>query len=146
MATKKITKKTIVNKVEEVSNETPSVTKKAVTKKIDRSILSNITNIDDLYSLIRDTYNETAEKNITKDDVAGIMNAFKTAFQNFATNSDSDQSTFIIPEIGRFTVYVVQEHESINPKTMEKVTVPTKKRIRFKAFPRFVKIINGIED
>ena len=43
MATKKITKKTIVNKVEEVSNETPSVTKKAVTKKIDRSILSNIT-------------------------------------------------------------------------------------------------------
>jgi len=151
MATKKITKKTTAKaapaKKDAPAKKTPA--KKAAAKaktKVDRTSLENITNVEDLYSLIRDTYNEKAEKNITKDEVKAVMEAFKDAFLNFASNSESEKATFIVPEIGRFTVFVVGEHESINPKTMKKVLVPTKKRVRFKAFPRFVDSVNGVED
>jgi len=104
---------------------------------------ANITNIEDFASMIKEQYNAVNEKKITKEEVTKVMQAFAESFAAFATNSDSDLATCILPTIGRFKVYVQKSYEATNPKTGEKVTVPTKKRISFKAFPRFVDGING---
>jgi len=127
---KKVIKKTVK------STETKAVTAA-------KELPANITNIEDFASMIKEQYNATNEKKITKEEVIKVMNAFAESFTTFATKSDSDLATCILPTIGRFKVYVQKSYEATNPKTGEKVTVPTKKRISFKAFPRFVDGING---
>lgn len=104
---------------------------------------TDITNIEDLYSIIRDQYNATNEKKITKEEVSNVMAAFTSSFTSFAENSDADKATCILPGIGRFKVYVQAAHQATNPKTGEKIDVPAKKRLSFKPFPKFVDAINN---
>ena len=106
------------------------------------SIPSNITNVEDFYSIVRERYNATNEEKITKEEVSKVIQAFTDSFFQFASESDSDVSTCILPNIGRFKVYIRAEHEATNPKTGAKILVPAKKRVSFKAFPRFVESIN----
>jgi len=126
---KKIIKKT-------ATAAAPKATVKAANK-------ANITNVEDFYALVRDQYNATNEKKITKDEVSKVMTAFSEAFGKFATITDSDKATCILPGIGRFSVFVQKEREGVNPKTGDRITIAAKKRVSFKTFPRFSDIING---
>jgi len=128
MATKKIIKKT--------AEKTTAVKASAATK-------ANITNVEDFYALVRDQYNATNEKKITKEEVSKVMTAFAESFTKFAAGSDADKATCILPGIGRFSVNVQAAREGVNPKTSEKIQIPAKKRVSFKAFPRFSDTING---
>jgi len=132
MATKKIIKKT--------ASAAPKAATKATVKAVDKA---NITNVEDFYGLVRDQYNATNEKKITKDEVNKVMTAFSEAFGKFATNSDADKTTCILPGIGRFSVFVQKERDGVNPKTGEKIKIAAKKRVSFKTFPRFSDVING---
>lgn len=53
-----------------------------------------------------------------------------------ATISDSlkEGRDVVLPDFGRFSVVDCAEREVRNPQTGEKMTVPAKKRVRFKAF------------
>jgi nucleoid DNA-binding protein len=104
---------------------------------------SNITNVEDFYAMIRDQYNATNEKKITKEEVSKVIQAFSESFTEYAKSSTSDETTCILPSIGRFKIKVKESYEATNPKTGDKVTVPAKKRISFKAFPRFSDSINA---
>lgn len=126
MATKKIIKKTTTETVE---------------SKI--SDKANITNVEDFYALVRDQYNSTNEKKITKEEVNKVMTAFSEAFGKFATSTDSDKATCILPGVGRFSVFVQKERDGVNPATGEKIKIAAKKRVSFKTFPRFSDTING---
>ena len=48
----------------------------------------------------------------------------------------AEKETVTIPDFGRFYVRTVPEHEAMNPATRERVNVPEKDRIAFKAFKR----------
>ena len=48
----------------------------------------------------------------------------------------AEKESVTIPDFGKFSVRTVPEHEAVNPATREKVTVPQKDRIAFKAFRR----------
>ena len=133
--------KKIAKKV--VKSTAKTVTKKTETKAVKAKDLANITNCDDFYCMIRDQYNAKGEDTITKETVSKVWTAFQEAFSSFADKSDADKATCLLPNIGVFTIFIDKEHESINPRTRETVVVPTKKRVRFRAYPRFVKTING---
>lgn len=122
-----------------VIKKTSTTTK---TTPVAAKALSNITNVEDFNTMIRDKYNETNEKKITKEEVSKVMKAFTDAFVNFASTVSSDEATCVLPAIGRFKVKSQPEHEGINPKTGEKITVAAKKRVSFKPFPKFVDTIN----
>jgi nucleoid DNA-binding protein len=147
---KKIIKKTATKPVtEDVEVEVKAekkVEKKIATPKVEKKNLANISTCDDLYGLIREKFIEKYNENITKEDVIKVMTSFQEAFTDFCTNSDADKAQFILPNIGSFKVFIAKAHESINPRTQEKIQVPDKKRISFKAYPRFSKKINGIEE
>lgn len=142
MATKKITKKiTKATATKTVKKDTTE--KKTVAKtKVEKKDLANITNCEDFYCLIRDKYNETNEDNITKDEVSKVWKAFQAALTEFSVKSDAEKATCLLPDVGVLTVFIAPEHESINPRTRETVTVPQKKRIRFRPYPRFTDSIN----
>lgn len=40
----------------------------------------------------------------------------------------------VLPDLGKFHVSDFREHDSVNPKTGEKMVVPKRKRVHFKAF------------
>jgi len=120
------------------------VSKPAATeeKKATVSTKTNITNIDDLCVLVRDTYNAKNDKKITKDEVSKVLNAFSESFSTFAKTTDADKATFILPGIGRFSVNEQKERPGVNPKTGAKITIPAKKRVSLKVFPKFSEEIN----
>lgn len=128
--------------VKKVAKATKTVTKKTETTAQAKD-LANITNCDDFYCMIRDKYNAKEKDTVTKETVSKVWNAFQEAFSDFAEKSDADKATCLLPNIGVLTIFIDKEHESINPRTRETVVVPTKKRVRFRAYPRFVKTING---
>jgi len=126
-----------------VTNET-AVKKTAPKATKIKKELANITNCDDLFCVIRDKYNEVNDTTTTKEEVSKIWKAFQSALAEFSEKSESEKATVLLPDIGVLTVFVAPERESINPRTREKITVPAKKRVRFRAYPRFVNQINGI--
>ena len=121
---------------------TKKVIKKTVVSKVETKKLANITNVEDFNAMIRDQYNATNDDKITKETVSKVMKAFSDSFTSFATTMESDSATCVLPSIGRFTVKVQPEHTGINPKTGDKITIASKKRVSFKAFPKFVESIN----
>lgn len=146
---KKITKKTVAKATKTSAPEkaTSKVAKKtSAPKKVEAKVLTNITTIDDLTSLIKAKYEAINEEKIDKTEVTKFLNAYTSAFADFCANSEAEKATFVMPNTGTFTVKVVAEHEGINPRTMEKITVPAKKAVTFKAFPRFKSAINGEEE
>lgn len=48
----------------------------------------------------------------------------------------AEKETLTIPDFGKFSVRTIPEHEAVNPGTREKVNVPKKDRIVFKAYKR----------
>lgn len=48
----------------------------------------------------------------------------------------AEKETLTIPDFGKFSVRTIPEHEAVNPETREKVNVPKKDRIVFKAYKR----------
>jgi nucleoid DNA-binding protein len=136
----------IVKKVAKTAPKAAAKTETAKkTAKVAKKDLANITNCEDFFCMIRDRYNAVNEKNITKEDVSKVWKAFQNAFADFSKDSDSEKATVLLPDIGVLTVFVSPERESINPRTQEKITVAAKKRVRFRAYPRFVDKINGVE-
>lgn len=135
--------KKIIKKAAPAAKATTKATKTAPAKKAaPKAVSANITACDELYSLIRENYNASNDKQITKDEVAKVMKSYAAVLGEFAKGSDADKATCVLPEIGTMTVFVAPEHDSINPKTGATCHVPAKKRVRFKAYPRFVTSIN----
>lgn len=110
--------------------------------KVEAKKLANITNVEDFNAMVRDQYNATNDDKVTKETVSKVMKAFADAFTSFATTMEADEATCVLPAVGRFKVKTQAEHEAINPKTKAKITVAAKKRVTFKAFPKFVEAIN----
>lgn len=44
----------------------------------------------------------------------------------------------VIPDFGRFKMKVIPEHQGHHPATQEKITIPKKQRVTFKAFSRIL--------
>lgn len=103
---------------------------------------TNITTAEDFAAMVRDQYNASNEKSITKGEVVAVVKAIADSFTKFATSTDADKATCVLPGIGRFTVFEKKSYEATNPKTKEKIVVPAKKRVSFKVFPAVVKTIN----
>ncbi len=69
------------------------------------------------------------EMDMTKKDAAGIIDFLaETIVEELAKGN-----TVTIKEIGKFSVTQKEAHTGINPKTLEKVEVPAKKAVTFRA-------------
>lgn len=123
---------TVAKEVEVKSEETKT------TKKTSAPITS-VTTQKDLFSLISE------KSGMSQKDVSVYYAAFVDSLKTIASNPNEDTVKFVLPEIGTFVIFVEPEHVSKNPRTGEDVTVPEKKRVRFKTFPKFTKAINGAE-
>lgn len=123
---------TTVKEVEVKAEETKT------TKKTSAPITS-VTTQKDLFSLISE------KSGMSQKDVSVYYTAFVDSLKTIASNPNEDTVKFVLPEIGTFVIFVEPEHVSKNPRTGEDVTVPEKKRVRFKTFPKFTKAINGVE-
>ena len=72
-----------------------------------------------------------AEKTgISKADAAKYVNAVLGTIADTLTEGDKEVA---IPDFGRFLVKSVPERQGINPATKEKIEIPAKKVIKFKA-------------
>lgn len=47
-----------------------------------------------------------------------------------------EKETVVIPDFGKFSIRIIPEHEGVNPNTLEKITIPQKERVVFKAYKR----------
>ena len=117
----------------------PAKTDPKKTTKKEELEITNITASKDLFNAI------AAQTGSTQKAAGEFYDGFKNAIKEVSLKSDQDELKIVLPEIGTFTVFVQPEHTSRNPRTGEEVIVPVRKRVRFKAFPKFTSFINGEE-
>ena len=121
------------------ANTAPANTAPKKTTKKEELEITNITASKDLFNAI------AAQTGSTQKAAGEFYDGFKNAIKEVSLKSDQDELKIVLPEIGTFTVFVQPEHTSRNPRTGEEVIVPVRKRVRFKAFPKFTSFINGEE-
>ena len=78
------------------------------------------------------------ETNFTKNEVSEVLN---TAFEIISDNL-KDNNKVSLMGFGTFTVTTRPPRTAINPKTLEKVQVGARSRVKFKAGKDLVDLIN----
>lgn len=133
----KVVKTPVVEETPVQEVEVENVEKKTAKKA--SAPITSVTTQKDLFSLIAERTG-TSQK-----EASDFYTAFVDSLKTIASNPNEDEVKFVLPEIGTFVIFVEPEHVSRNPRTGENVTVPEKKRVRFKTFPKFTKAINEAE-
>ena len=77
-------------------------------------------------------------RKISEKKTISIKEATKCVNTVLGAISDAmaENETVVIPDFGRFSVRTIPEHEGFNPQTHEKITIPQKERVVFKAYNR----------
>jgi len=77
-------------------------------------------------------------RKISEKKTISIKEATKCVNTVLGAISDAmaENETVVIPDFGRFSVRTIPEHEGFNPQTHEKMTIPQKERVVFKAYNR----------
>lgn len=77
-------------------------------------------------------------RKISEKKTISIKEATKCVDTVLGAISDAmaENETVVIPDFGRFSVRTIPEHEGFNPQTHEKMTIPQKERVVFKAYSR----------
>lgn len=61
----------------------------------------------------------------------------------FDSSSSKDESTTILPYIGKIQTRVQPVYASINPRNSQRIMVPAKLRVNLKLFPKFIETVRN---
>ena len=73
-------------------------------------------------------------KSVSIKEATKYVNAVMGAIGDALAEGDQ----VVIPDFGRFKIKTIPEHQGHHPATQEKITIPQKQRVTFKAFSRIL--------
>ena len=95
----------------------------------------------DLIKVMADTMNEGREetKNFTQTDIKLFLDTLIT----LVTTTLQTEDSVALPPLGKFESFMRKARKGVNPQTGEKLQIPAKKAVRFKASKGFKDAIKG---